>query len=180
VREFCGIIDFASEFGCTVNIGRARGFIEPDDTLEETEKRFAESINTVARHAAKNNITLVLEPVNRYETNYINSVAEGAALVRKLGISNLMLMPDVFHMNIEDASIEQILINNGELIDYVHFADSNRLAPGWGHLDFASFINALKKAGYYKKNNWITAEILPKPSSDEAAKQAIDYLRGVI
>ena len=174
VREFCGIIDLAANLGCLVNIGRARGFIESNDTREETTKRFFESMTEIASHAADNKTTLVLEPVNRYETNYINSVTEGAALVKAFGIDNLLLMPDVFHMNIEDVSIEQSIMDNGDIIGYVHLADSNRLAPGWGHLNFEAVAAALGETEY---DRWVTVEIFPQPSPEEAAAQAINYLR---
>lgn len=59
----------------------------------------------VADYAEKRGVTIILEPVNRYEIDYINSVDQGAELVRKMGRKNFALMPDVFHMNIEDAHI---------------------------------------------------------------------------
>ena len=174
---FIDIIDMASGFGCFVNIGRARGFVEDGDDEASTAARFADSLALVAAHAEKRGITLVIEPVNRYETNYINSVGEGAALIDSLersGIHGLKLMPDFFHMNIEDASMEDSLLRNKNRIGYIHVADSNRLAPGRGHINFGSLFDALAKIGY---DGWLTLESLPKPSPEEAAKQAIDYLR---
>jgi sugar phosphate isomerase/epimerase len=104
-------------------------------------------------------------------------VDEGAALMERLAIPGLKLMPDVFHMNIEDASIEGNLRKYIAHIAYVHFADSNRLAPGWGHLDFGSIVDALNDVGY---TGWTSVEILPKPDPDSAARQAIQHLRKFI
>ena len=185
VSEFVGIIDMASSLGCIVNIGRARGFVEEGDAAGETEgdaagetvKRFCESMGAIAPYAESKGVTLVLEPVNRYETNFINSVSEGAALIETLraaGIGNLKLMPDFFHMNIEDASMEESLRSHKDLIGYIHAADSNRRAPGWGHLDFSSLAGVINEIGYDK---WISLEILPLPDPESAAKQAITYLR---
>jgi sugar phosphate isomerase/epimerase len=115
--------------------------------------------------------------VNRYEINFINNCDEGAALIDRLKIPGLKLMPDVFHMNIEDVSIEGNLKKFIHYIAYVHFADSNRLAPGWGHLDFASIVQALNEVGY---TGWGSVEILPRPDPDSAARQAIQYLRKFI
>jgi len=178
VREFLSIIELAAGLGCLVNIGRARGFVEEGDTREETTARFTQSLSTVAEAAQKQGVTLVLEPVNRYETNYINSVDEGAELISHLeaaGTHGLKLMPDVFHMNIEDISIEGSLRRHGSRVGYVHVADSNRLAPGQGHLSFPAVFDALKEIGY---DGWVTAETLPLPTPEEAARQTIAYLRG--
>ena len=177
VREFGGIIDMASRLGCIVNIGRARGFIEEGDAAGETVKRFCESMGAIAPRAEAKGVTLVLEPVNRYETNFINSVPDGAALIDTLlaaGIGNVKLMPDFFHMNIEDASMEGSLRAHKGLIGYIHAADSNRLAPGWGHLDFSSLAGAICETGY---DRWISLEILPAPDPESAARQAIAHLR---
>ncbi len=86
-------------------------------------------------------------------------------------------MPDVFHMNIEDRSIQSELVRCAEYISYIHFADSNRLAPGQGHLHFPDIINTLKAVGY---DGWITIEILPEPDPDIAAYQAVNYIRQLI
>jgi sugar phosphate isomerase/epimerase len=124
-------------------------------------------------HAARKNVTLLLEPVNRYEIDWINSVGEGAAVLDRIQNNCLGLMPDVFHMNIEDPSIGDSLVKHKKYIKYVHLADSNRHAPGRGHLDFNEVFSALKTIGY---TGWVSVEILPVPSPDEAARQAADYL----
>jgi sugar phosphate isomerase/epimerase len=119
----------------------------------------------------------VLEPVNRYETDFVNTVPEGVALLGKVGMPNLKLMPDVFHMNIEDVTIDGELSRYINDIAYVHFADSNRQAPGRGHTDFKSIVNQLKQAGY---EGWVALEILPIPDPDEAAREAIEYLTPIL
>lgn len=177
IEVFKGITEVAAEFGAMVNMGRVRGFIGQGETVETAEQRFGESVREVADYASKLGVTLILEPVNRYEINFINNLDEGAVLIDKLAIPGLKLMPDVFHMNIEDASIEGNLQKYMNYIAYIHFADSNRLAPGWGHLDFGSIVKSLNDVAY---GGWVSVEILPKPDPDSAAKQAIDYLRRFI
>ena len=177
VEVFKGLVDVAAEFGAMVNMGRVRGFIAEGETQETTEQRFKEVVEQIAGYASKKGVKLILEPVNRYEINFINNLDQGVDLIKKLGIDSLGLMPDVFHMNIEDDSIEGSLKKYIDYIDYIHFADSNRLAPGWGHLDFRSIVNTLNEVGY---NGWISVEILPEPDPDSAAKQSIEYLRKLI
>ena len=68
------------------------------------------------------------------EVNFVNNCAEGLEIVRESGRRCVRLMPDLFHMNIEDASFHDALTAAREFIGYVDVsADSNRLAPGWGH-----------------------------------------------
>jgi sugar phosphate isomerase/epimerase len=173
------LIDVAAELGAPrVNIGRVRGVIHEGESFETTQARFFDGIGVCAEYAAARGLGIVLEPVNRYETNYVNSVVpDGIAVVRSLGRPNVRLMPDVFHMNIEDASIAGSLIAAGPLVGYVHLADSNRWAPGQGHTDFPAIIRALATIGY---DDEVAVEILPFPSADEAATQAIEYLRKLI
>ncbi len=174
-----GLIDTAAALGATrLNVGRVRGFIAEGEERDVAEARFFEAISECARHASASEITIVLEPVNRYEINYINSVwPEGVDVVSRLGMANVKLMPDVFHMNIEDASIAGSLKAAGSHVGYVHLADSNRWAPGQGHTDFRAILEALESIGY---DDWAAVEILPYPSADEAAQQAVDYLRPLI
>ena len=179
VEILVGIVDVAAELGTTrVNIGRVRGFVPDGETVVTAEGRFFDGICAVAEHAAPLGIEMVVEPVNRYEINYINSlVPDGIGMVRRLGCPNVRLMADVFHMNIEDASVHDSLVEAGALVGYVHLADSNRWAPGQGHTDFPAILDALRAVGY---DDWVAVEILPFPSADEAASQAITYLRTLI
>ena len=177
VREiFIGLIELAEEFGQLINIGRARGPIGAAPRYG-AESRFIEMACELCDCAAQRNVTLVIEPVNRYELDFINTLAEGVDLIGKVDRPNLKLMPDVFHMNIEDPSIEGELIRHIDQIAYIHFADSNRLAPGWGHLDFPGLIAILERAGY---RGWAAVEILPKPDPDSAARQAVQFLRPLV
>ena len=174
-----GLVDLAAELDVArVNIGRVRGGIPDGDTTAAAEARFVAGIREVADHAGAIGVNLVLEPVNRYELNYINSVdPDGIALVRRIGHPNVKLHPDVFHMNIEDASIADSLVAAGPMVGYCHLADSNRWAPGQAHTDFPAILRALRTIGY---DDWVSVEILPYPSADEAAQQAISFLRTLI
>ncbi|MEN6456239.1 MAG: sugar phosphate isomerase/epimerase family protein [Prolixibacteraceae bacterium] len=172
-KVFKEIIDLAAEFCQLVNIGRIRGQIG-DDGARAAESRFGELILDLCDYAASKNIRLVMEPVNRYEINFVNSVEEGARLIEKVNHPNLKLMPDVFHMNIEDVNMGEELSRHIRHIGYIHLADSNRLAPGWGHTNFEDIFNHLRMVNY---SGWLSVEILPVPEPLLAAKQAIEFLR---
>ena len=156
-----------------VNVGRARGPVAPSQTPEEAEALFCEGLYALEPELERCGVDLVIEPVNRYEINYLNTTDEVCALLDKLGMKNLGVMPDVFHMNIEDDEICRSLVRNLRHIKYVHFADSNRYYPGCGHLDFSAIVSALRGAGY---DGWCAVEILPKPDPDTAAFRAAQAL----
>ncbi len=174
---FRGLIDVAAELGAMVNVGRCRGFIEPGQSRAQTQERFIATARELCLYARSCGVTLVLEPVNRYEINFINSVAEAVALLDTAGLTDMALMPDLFHMNIEDRDIASELRQHCHRVRYLHMADSNRLAPGQGHIDFTAVFLALKQCGY---SGWASVEILPQPDPDTAARQAIEYLRPLI
>lgn len=177
VETVSELVGLAAQFGAMVNIGRVRGYVQQGESRQLAKARFMEGMRQCAHAAARQGVTLLLEPVNRYETNLINSVPEALDMLDRLGEPNIKVMPDVFHMNIEDVSIVESLRLAGERLGYVHLADSNRLAPGRGHLDFAEIIRVLQEIGY---DGHVTAEILPHPDPDTAAAEAIAYLRRFI
>jgi len=177
IEVFAGLIRLAKDFGKLVNVGRARGFIAENQTYDEAERLFIDTAQQICDIAGENGVSIVIEPVNRYEINFVNNLDEGAALLAKVGRENLGLMPDVFHMNIEDARIGESLARHSNLVKYIHLADSNRLAPGWGHLDFKDVFSGLRKGRF---DGWASIEILPKPDPDSAAKQAAEALLPLI
>ncbi|MBM3703329.1 MAG: TIM barrel protein, partial [Actinobacteria bacterium] len=101
---------------------------------------------------------MFLEPINRYEINFINTMEEGYRFIEKVAEDNLLLLIDTFHMNIEEPSTTQSIKNFGSLIGHIHIADSNRKAPGLGHIDFLSIIAQLMKINY---RSFLSAEIIP-------------------
>jgi len=177
IQRMKDIVELASQFKANVNVGRVRGNIPKGESREEAEERFFSAMIECSDFAASYNVQLLLEPVNRYETNFINSLREGVEIVKRLNRENIKLMPDVFHMNIEDASITGSLKEAKDKIGYVHVADSNRWAPGQGHLNFPQIVDTLKSIGY---EGYLTVEILPRPDPDTAARMAIDFLRRII
>jgi sugar phosphate isomerase/epimerase len=173
-KSFCGFIDLASDFGGLVNIGRTRGPIDGRDPAF-AEELFLDMAHKVADHAEKRGVELILEPVNRYEIDFINNLDECSTLLKKIDRKNFVMMPDVFHMNIEDDHIGESFIRNKEYVRYVHFADTNRHAPGDGHMDWDEIFSSLASIGY---DGWTTAEILPYPDPGTAAKRTVSFLRG--
>lgn len=173
-RLFEGLIEIAGELGAAINVGRVRGSIGPNGSRTDVEARVADSLNRLGEQARKAGTYIILEPVNRYEIDFLNSCEEAVDFLNRYRMDSIRIMPDLFHMNIEEASIEGSLMRWADRIGYIHFADSNRHFPGDGHLDFSRIIAALHAVHY---SNWIGVEILPHPDPDTAAERAIRYLR---
>ncbi|MGI6086003.1 MAG: sugar phosphate isomerase/epimerase family protein [Acetivibrionales bacterium] len=175
VKTITDLAILSKDFGKMVNIGRARGFYADDVEPSVIEDLFIDSLKRIVEVAAKHDVVVVIEPVNRYEINFINNVEQCAQLLDRVDFyrKNIGIMPDVFHMNIEDAHIGESLEKHADLIRYIHLADSNRYAPGNGHLDFDEVFSSLLKMKY---NDWVSVEILPQPTPDIAALKAAEYL----
>jgi sugar phosphate isomerase/epimerase len=176
-QVFSDLIDLAKDLGGIVNVGRARGFVAKGQSRQQTEALFVEMAQRLCDAAAPAGVTIVIEPVNRYEINFINNLDEGTAVLAKVGRENIGLMPDTFHMNIEDAQMGAALARHGRWVRYVHLADSNRLAPGRGHVDFDDVFDGLRRAGF---DGWASVEILPEPDPDTAARQAAEAVLPMI
>jgi sugar phosphate isomerase/epimerase len=174
VRRIVDMIRLAAEFGAKVNTGRVRGVIHDGESPKTARQHYIDCIQRCADIAEPLGVELIVEPVNRYEVNFINNCAEGLDIVHETGRRCVKLMPDAFHMNIEDASFRDAIVAAHDAIGYFHVADSNRLAPGWGHIQFDEIFDALRDIGY---DGWVTAEILPEPDPDSAARQAVEFLR---
>ena len=173
-RTFCGFIDLASDFGQMVNIGRTRGGINGRD-MALCEELFIDMARYLSEYAQKRGVTLILEPVNRYEIDFVNNLDQCVEQIKLVDRPNFQMMPDVFHMNIEDDHIGASFIRNKDYVRYVHFADSNRHAPGDGHMPWDEVFGALQTIGY---NGWTTIEILPFPDPDTAAERGVKFIKG--
>jgi len=154
------IAEMAADTGAPVAIfapascGRTHG--APEGASEHA--RMVETMRGLAEYAGSLGVNLAIEAWNRYETHLLNRLAQATALVREIDLPNVGVMADIFHMNIEEASIEGSLREAAPLLMHVHLADSNRSLPGSGHVDFASICLVLKEAGY---EGYLTFELLP-------------------
>jgi sugar phosphate isomerase/epimerase len=116
---------------------------------------------------------LFLEPLNRYEAYLVNRVEQGAEIGRAVG-PEVGVMADFFHMNIEEADIAAAIRAAGSELVYVHVADSNRVQPGGGHLDFRPGFAALKAIGY---DGALGIECRIAGPYDETVREAAEFLR---
>ena len=130
----------------------------------------AEALAELSQHAARHGVPLFFKPLNRYETNLVNTLADGVALVSPLASGNVRLLADLFHMNIEEVDLPAAIRAAGRWIGHLHFVDSNRRAAGSGHLQYEGIVAALRDIGY---DGYASAEALPLPDSETAARLTI-------
>jgi len=162
-------------------IGLLRGIVKAGVTHGQAMEWLVEALQACcaaasAASAAPGAVRIALEPINRYETTLINNVDQGLELVEQVGADNMGLLLDTFHMNIEDAVIEDSIRACGDRIFHFHVADSNRWYPGAGHLDFGSILDALFATGY---QGFVSGEFMPLPDADTGAERGIGYLRQI-
>ena len=167
-------INFASHFQAIVIIGLIRGKVQRDVDRNQAMKWFELALIKCMDLADKKGVKLVIEPINRYETDLVNTVVECLELINKIGNENIGLLFDTFHANIEEVSIEESIRKASNSLFHFHVADSNRWAPGYGHLDFGKIINVLKKIEY---GSFLSAEILPLPDPESCVQNNIRHLR---
>ncbi|MDM0078807.1 sugar phosphate isomerase/epimerase family protein [Variovorax sp. J2P1-59] len=107
-----------------------------------------EVLRRVGEKAAQHGITIGLEVVNRYESNVLNTAAQAVAFARRVGLPNVKVHLDTYHMNIEESDLESALIDTGEMLGYFHIGESGRGYLGAGNIDFDRVFRGLVKAGY--------------------------------
>ena len=100
---------------------------------------------------------MLIETINRYESKYLNSMADCKDIIQKAGTQNIGILADFFHMAIEEASIPNAILDGGDMIKYIHLGDNNRLAPGLGSTNWKATVAALKKVGYDGYMTMVTA-----------------------
>lgn len=166
-------IDAAREFGAMVIIGLVQGNVRKGEKLKDVENRFIDNLGKCLDFAKRLNIKMVLEPVNRYENGFIHTVDYGIELIRWISQPNIGLLLDTFHMNIEEKDIYKTIIGSRKFLWHVHISDSNRWAPGQGHLDFKKILATLRNIGY---QGYLSAEILPMPDPEKAMEFTIAHM----
>ena len=127
-------------------VGRTR-LATPEERKRQTALA-VENMKTVAEYAAKRNVNLAIEPLNRFETDFINTVEQGLEFLHLLGYDNAGFLLDTFHMNIEERSLPAAIhMAKGRIFDF-HSCANDRGTPGKDHFDWQAIRKALFDAGH--------------------------------
>ena len=146
-------IDLAAEVGAPNVIGpmysatgKTRLLPEPE---REQQRRWAtESLREAGEYAAERGVGLAIEPLNRFETDLVNTVEQGLDLCERIDLDNVGLLLDTFHMNIEEKSVPNAIRAAGRRLRHFHACENDRGAPGSGHLEWDGVFSALADTGY--------------------------------
>jgi sugar phosphate isomerase/epimerase len=168
---------FAAELGAPAIVGSLQGRSGGGVTREQALAWLAAALKEASDVARDAETLLLYEPLNRYETNLFNRLEDTAGWLEAESLGNVRILADFFHMNLEEACPADAIRTAGPWIGHVHFADSNRRAMGMGHSDAASLVAALRDSGYA---GFLSAEILPLPDPDTAARRTMDAIRGLL
>src|ERR1043166_778444 len=163
-------IELAAQFQAPVIVGSMQGRWEGGVSRQQGLSWLADALNELGELAAKHNVPLLYEFLNRYETNLLNTAEDSLAFLRMFHTQNVKLLCDLFHMNIEERDVAAALRQVGHKLGHVHFVDTNRHAVGFGHLNVGPVAEALRDVGY---DGFLSAEVLPQPDAETAAKQTM-------
>ncbi len=186
------VADLAAGVDCPVMIiaptacMKLKGWKDPD----EERKWAVEGMQEGGEYANSVGVGITIEAWNRYETYFLNRLEQCLEFMRELDLENVGVMGDTFHMNIDEVSIADAYRQAGKHLTHVHLADSNRAAPGKGHLDFMPILKALKDIDY---QGHLAFELLPGSADpfgtlakgggreyfDEYTKLAIENIKSI-
>jgi len=164
------MMEFGASFNAPAIIGSMQGSFTPGIEEKQTMDWLSSGLKQLNELAGNLRTKLIYEPLNRYETNLINTLGKAAAYLDEHELTNTRLLADLFHMNIEETNLSDCISEHISHIGHVHFADSNRNPAGYGHTNFEPIASALKNGGY---SGFISAEAFPWPDPDLAAEQTI-------
>jgi D-psicose/D-tagatose/L-ribulose 3-epimerase len=127
-------------------VGRADAV--PPKEYKQQWKTVVKNLKTLCKHAEKNNKQVCLEPLNRFETDFINTVDQALDMVDDVNSPALKVHLDTFHMNIEEKDQGKAIRKAGKLLGHFHACGSDRGTPGNDHIDWEPIVKALKAIGY--------------------------------
>lgn len=142
-------LDFASAFGAGVVAGFLKGPLEHN--TDSHRLKLAQSISELAPTSARLRTPLLIEAINRFESPLGRSLDEAYALIEPCVHEWLWILPDTWHMNIEESNMEAAMVRHRGRFGSFHLSENNRLFPGYGAIDFKKTIGVLDACGYAGK-----------------------------
>ena len=165
------MIDFVAGSGAGIIIGFLKGEAVQEKQLAKTH--FAESLVQLNPHIAEKQVPVLVEATNRYESSVSNSLADAVELIKDFHNSYLRILPDTFHINIEEADEFGALAKYADYYDSLHISDNNRYFPGLGAINFGELIQFLQARNYQGR---LAIEGNIKVSFIEDVKASMKYL----
>jgi len=146
-------IDAASTLGAANVVGPlysavGRTWQSTDDERRRDTDLLVKQLTQLSKHAGDSGVTLCVEPLNRFETSFMNLAEQAIAVVDQVDHPACGILLDTFHMNIEERSVGNALRSAGSRLKHVHGCENDRGAPGSGHVPWNEVRDALKDINY--------------------------------
>jgi D-psicose/D-tagatose/L-ribulose 3-epimerase len=167
------VIGAAAEVGARIVAGPVYcpvGYLPGRRRTADEWNRAVEGYRSLADDLAANDVTLAIEPLNRFETYFLNTAADAAALCDAVGHPNVGVLFDTFHANIEEKNISDGYRTVGRHLKHVHTCENDRGIPGSGHVEWAEVFAALRELNY---DGWLTIESFGFALGDLSSAAAI-------
>ena len=129
-----------------------------------------EGFQSVGETLAAHQVTFAIEPLNRFETYFLNTAADAAQLAKEIGHPNIGILFDTFHANIEEKNIAAGYLTVGPYLKHVHTCENDRGIPGSGHVEWKEVFQALRSLDY---DGWLTIESFGFAIGDLSAAASI-------
>ena len=148
-----GLVDQAARLGCRSVIGPLYSVVGKADAVASVQRKkewsaVVKNLKVLARYAGQKGVTLYVEPLNRFETDFLNTCEQGLKLIAAVGSPALKLHLDTFHMNIEEKDLAAAIRRAGKKLGHFHACGSDRGTPGGDHTNWPEIAKALKAIGY--------------------------------
>jgi len=147
------VIDQMAALDCPALVGPVYSSVGRADAVAPAEYRrqwqtVVKHLKTVCKYALERGRVVCLEPLNRFETDFINTCDQGLKMLDAVGSPALKLHLDTFHMNIEEKDQAAAIRKAGKRLGHFHACGSDRGTPGNDHIDWKGIARALKDVKY--------------------------------
>jgi D-psicose/D-tagatose/L-ribulose 3-epimerase len=167
------IIRVAAEVGASIIAGPVYcpvGYLPGRRRTTDEWQRAIDAYRALGPVLDAHGVTLALEPLNRFETYFLNTVADGVRLSDAVGHPRVGLLVDTFHANIEEKDVAAAYRAAGAHVRHVHTSENDRGTPGSGHVPWAGVFDALREIRY---DGWLTIESFGFSLGDLSAAASI-------
>ena len=145
--------------------------------LDIVRRNFLRSARQIAEYASERDVPVAIEPINRFEgyPGFLNTVASAMSVADEIDSAHLGVMYDFFHANIEEADISEALGASARRLMHIHLSDSNKRAPGTGHIDFPGVTRTLSHMNYER---YLAVHYAPhEPDLETHLRRCIGYMK---
>ena len=197
--DYCKkLIDQMVVLGCPSLIGPVYSVVGKADAVEPAKQKeewalVVKNLKELANYAEQKGVQICIEPLNRFETDFLNTVEQALKLVKDVGSKAVKIHLDTFHMNIEQKNQGDSIRKAGKLLAHFHACGSDRGTPGNDHIDWKPIARALKDIKYkgdvviesFTTDVKVIARAAAiwrrmEPTRDEIATKGIKFLKKVL